>query len=306
MTGGHDAPVGIADRLRILPQHLLPQHFLSRQLHAIMRWRCRPWKEAVIRWFIRHYDVEMDCALHADPSAYEHFNAFFTRPLRPDARRWSDTYGVVGCPVDGRVSRIGQLTGESMIQAKGRDYSLHDLLGGDRELVSELADGCYCTLYLSPRDYHRIHMPLDGRLRRMIYLPGRLYAVNPVTASVVTDLFAANERVVNVFSTEAGTMAVIMVGAIFVGSMETVWAGRITPPYGARAVVRDYADKPIELRRGEEMGRFNMGSTVILIFGPGRAHWSSALADGTPVRLGFDLGSVISDGADGAGIRADR
>jgi phosphatidylserine decarboxylase len=284
-------PASWLDRLAVWPQYLLPQHGLSRIMHTATRSRWRPWKELLIDRFCRHYGVDMSEAAQDDLLAFESFNAFFTRALRPGARTWPDSNAVLACPVDGALSQAGRIEDELLLQAKGRHYTLIELLGGDGELAEHFRNGSFATLYLSPRDYHRIHMPTDGTLVRMTHVPGDLFAVNPRTARVVDNLFARNERVITIFQTSHGPLALIMVGAIFVGSMETVWAGTITPSARRTVTTWSYGGKQaIQLKRGEEMGRFNMGSTVILLLPKGMVNWRPVLVPESPLRLGQPLG----------------
>lgn len=280
------------DRLRVLPQYLLPQHFLAGLAYRITRCGIPLLKNALIRAFMRHYGVDMGEAEHERPEDYRDFNAFFTRGLKPGARTLPTGGKDFASPVDGRVSQIGAIHAETLIQAKGRRYSLGDLLGGDRPTAESFRDGAYATLYLSPRDYHRIHMPIDGGLRAMTYLPGSLFAVNPATVSVVDRLFARNERVICLFETGSGPLAIILVGAMFVGSMETVWAGQITPARPRGALRESYPHDRYRYRRGEEIGRFNMGSTVIVLMARDRLRWLPELCAGSLVRQGSVLGTV--------------
>jgi phosphatidylserine decarboxylase len=278
--------------LKVLPQHLLPQHLLSRTAYRITRCRNPRFKNALIRAFIRHYCVDMGEAALQQPEDYADFNAFFTRALRPGARPLPDAATAFVSPVDGCISQIGTIDNDTVVQAKGRRYSVTDLLGGDSGVSDAFRNGAFATLYLSPRDYHRIHMPFDGELQAMIYLPGRLFAVNPATVHAVDRLFARNERVVCLFETAVGPMAVILVGAIFVGSMETVWAGQITPTR-LRTPRRDsYPAGPYRFRRGEEIGRFNMGSTVIVLMARDRLRWLPEWRPGGVLQLGMVLGTV--------------
>jgi phosphatidylserine decarboxylase len=234
----------------------------------------------------------MSEAAESDPAAYPSFNAFFTRELRPGARPIAEAHGAVSCPADGEISQIGSVSQGLLVQAKAWDYTLRDLLGGDCRLAAEFAEGSYATIYLSPRDYHRVHMPLTGTLRRMIHVPGRLFSVNQTTTETLPRLFARNERVVSLFDTDRGPMAVILVGAFFVGSMDMVWAGTVAPEH-RRATVWDYAGRTeVRLERGAEMGRFNMGSTVILLLGSDRVQWAEAARPGTTVRMGDPLGTL--------------
>ena len=280
---------------KVILLYLLPHHPLSR----IVQWstRCRrfPLRKPITHWFIRHYNVDMSEAVEPEPDAYPDFNSFFTRALRPEARPIVQDAGQICCPDDGAISQLGDIKGEQIFQAKGHSYSLVELLGGSEERAQPYIDGRYATMYLSPGDYHRVHMPLSGRLMEMTYIPGRLFSVAPDYTESVPRLFARNERVACVFQTEAGPMAVILVGAIFVGSIETVWAGEITPPRGKGIKVTSYAagGNAIQLERGEELGRFNMGgSTIIVLFGPDCVKWQSGLGSETRVQFGQTLGRV--------------
>jgi phosphatidylserine decarboxylase len=281
------------DLLKVLPQYLLPQHLLSGIAYRITRCRNPLLKNSLIRAFIRHYQVDMGEAVLPQPEDYAHFNAFFTRALRPGTRPLPDAAAAFVSPVDGCISQIGAIEEDTVVQAKGRRYSVKSLLGGDSGVSDAFHDGVFATLYLSPRDYHRIHMPLEGELRTMIYLPGRLFAVNPSTVRVVDQLFARNERVVCLFDTACGPLAVIFVGAMFVGSMETVWAGQITPTR-LRAPRREgYPAGQYRFRRGEEIGRFNMGSTVIVLMARGRVRWLPEWQPGSLLHHGMVLGTVV-------------
>jgi len=278
---------------KVVVLYLLPHHALSR----IVQWsaRCRrfPFQKPIIRWFIRHYHVDMSEAMEPDAEAYPDFNSFFTRALRPHVRPIVHETGQVCCPNDGAISQLGDIDGAQIFQAKGRTYALLELLGGSEERARPFVGGRFATMYLSPGDYHRVHMPLSGRLREMTYFPGRLFSVAPDYTESVPDLFARNERVACVFQTEAGPMAVVLVGAIFVGYIETVWAGEITPPRGNGIRVTRYADSDdtIQLERGNELGRFNMGgSTIIVLFGPGAVKWQSGLVAESRIHYGQALG----------------
>lgn len=282
----------ISDFFKTLPQYMLPQHMLSRLMHALTRCRLRAWKEWQIRWFIRRYGVDMSIAAQPDPLAYETFNSFFTRALKANARPVVNGADDIACPVDGAVSQMGAIEGGRIFQAKGHTFGLEDLLGGSAERAAPFHNGQFATLYLAPKDYHRIHMPFSGRLREMVYVPGRLFSVNTRTASVVPNLFARNERVIAIFDTDAGPMALVLVGALFVASIETVWSGAVTPPFGKTIQQWNYQDKDIRLERGAEMGRFNMGSTVIVLFGTGRAAWRDGLSADTTVKIGELLGKT--------------
>ena len=284
---------GFVDYLKALPQYLYPHHPLSRMMHAATRCRCRALKDPFTRWFVHNFGIDMSEALESDPLAHPHFNAFFTRALRDGARPLAEGGGTLVSPVDGTVSQIGPIRGGEIFQAKGHRFDVTTLLGGDEARAAPFRDGEFTTIYLSPRDYHRIHMPLAGRLTEMVHVPGRLFSVNPATTRVVPGLFARNERVAALFDTDAGPMAVVMVGAIFVGSVETVWAGEVTPPAGRRVTRWEYrGDDAPALARGEELGRFNMGSTVILLFGRDRTTWDAEITADTPLRMGRRIGVV--------------
>lgn len=286
------------DRLLCLPQHLLPQHALSRLVGRLAESR-NPWvKDRFIGWFARRYGVDLGEAAQPDPRAYPDFNSFFTRALRPAARPLPEPPGAVACPVDGVVSQAGAATGGRLLQAKGHEYTVEALLGGEPRLAAPFQGGSFATLYLSPRDYHRIHMPLDGRLVTMLHVPGRLFSVNPLTARGVPRLFARNERVVTLFETAAGPMAVVLVGAVIVASIETVWAGIVTPPSGREIRRWDYPPGEVKLARGAELGRFRLGSTVIVLFGPDAVTLESSLASGAEVRMGQPLGWLSGGGDD--------
>lgn len=277
------------DRLKAWPQYILPGHLISRITHGITRIRNRRFKNAFTGWFVRTFKVDLTEAEISDPHGYEHFNAFFTRALKPGARPIVSGRFDVASPVDGAVSQAGTICDGQIFQAKGHSYSLTELLGGSAKRAAPFQDGAFATLYLSPRDYHRIHMPLGGQLREMVHVPGRLFSVNSSTVKVIPGVFARNERVVSIFDTAFGPMALVKVGAINVGSIETVWAGEITPPAGR--VVRTWhypaaGEGAISLERGAEMGRFNMGSTVIVLFARDAIEWVDAFQTGAPVRMG--------------------
>lgn len=283
--------VGWLERLASLLQYLLLQHRLSVLMHRFMAIRDEPVKNLQIRVFRALFEVDMAEALEPDPSAYPDFNGFFTRALKPEARPLAHTSRFL-CPADGTLSAIGTAHAARLIQAKGHSYTVHGLLGGDPDSARPFIDAPYATVYLSPSDYHRVHMPVRGTLRRMIYVPGRLFSVNAATTRNIPNLFARNERLVCLFDTRHGPLAVVLVGAIFVGSMETVWAGKVTPPYGKQIKVWDYeGEAAVTLKRGEELGRFNMGSTVICLY-PGPVTWEPELIPETHVRMGQALGRI--------------
>ncbi|HEX2827559.1 MAG TPA: archaetidylserine decarboxylase [Burkholderiales bacterium] len=251
-------------RIKALPQYLYPKRTLTELAARFAGARAGRWTTAVIRWFIGHYHVDMSEAVNPDPAAYATFNEFFTRALKPGARPLADADYV--CPVDGAISQFGAIARDRIVQAKSHDYSTLALVGGDRELAASFDDGSFATLYLAPKDYHRVHMPCAGRLTRMIYVPGALFSVNPTTALGVPNLFARNERVVCVFETDHGPFVLTLVGATIVGSMETVWHGVVNPKRTGE--VREWRYDPSQhvFAKGDEMGRFSLGSTVVLLF----------------------------------------
>ncbi len=277
----------LLDRLKSWPLNVLPHHLVSRLVFRLTRIEGRL-VPAVIRAFSKIYNVQLDEAVHPDPSHYRSFNEFFTRELNSDSRTIDQTANGIASPVDGCVSQLGPVEDGRLYQAKGINYALLDLLGGREEDARHFSRGHFATLYLSPRDYHRIHMPVTGRLTSMHYVPGRLYSVAPHTVRTVSGLFARNERVVCLFDTDAGKLAMILVGAINVAAIETVWAGLITPPNGKRIIHHDY-EEHLQLDKGAEMGRFNMGSTVILLV-ENSSGWAPALTEGSPVQLGNLIG----------------
>ena len=284
----------LRDRFQHGAQSLLPQRLLTRLTYRLTRLQTPWFKDTLIRLFIRHFRVNLTEAVESNPRAYRHFNAFFTRALKPGARPIAPGDRVVCCPVDGAVSQIGVAEADTLVQAKGRTFSLTALLGG-AEQAKPFQGGAFATLYLSPRDYHRIHLPLAGQLREMAHIPGQLFSVSPLTARMVDGLFARNERVVTRFDTPAGPMALVLVGAINVASIETVWAGVITPPLGKTIRRWDYPPDgagAVRLKKGAEMGRFNMGSTVIVLFGPGQVRWEREIVPGATVRMGQRLGKM--------------
>ncbi|WP_165667469.1 archaetidylserine decarboxylase [Metapseudomonas otitidis] len=276
------------ERLFIISQHLLTHHLLSRLAGCVAECRIRWFKNAFTAWFARRYQVNMSEALVEDLTAYEHFNAFFTRALKEGARPLDSTPGAILCPADGAVSQLGPIEHGRIFQAKGHSFSVLELLGGDAERAAPFMGGDFATIYLSPRDYHRVHAPLGGTLREMVYVPGRLFSVNQCTAENVPELFARNERVVCLFDTERGPMAVVLVGAMIVASIETVWAGLVTPPKRELKTFRydEAARAPISLEKGAELGRFKLGSTAIVLFGPEQIRWAEGLAAGSAVSMG--------------------
>ena len=277
----------MSDRLAVLPQYLLPKQALT-QFAGFVASRERGWLTTeIIRRFVAKYRVNMDEALDSDIAHYATFNDFFTRALKPGARPLAQAALV--CPVDGAISQFGPIAQDRLIQAKGHHYSTTALVGGDAALAAQYEDGHFATIYLSPRDYHRIHMPAGGRLARMVYVPGELFSVNPTTARGVPGLFARNERVVCVFESARGPFVLALVGATIVGSMATVWHGVVNPPRGK--AVREWrypapGQPEIVLKQGEEMGRFLLGSTVVMLFPKGPLRFNHDWAPGRAVRLG--------------------
>jgi phosphatidylserine decarboxylase len=277
----------MADRLAVLPQYLLPKQALTLLAGRIATARWGSATTSLIRWFVGRYGVDMAEAADPDITHYKSFNEFFTRALRADARPLAPA-GLL-CPVDGSISQFGAIDGERIFQAKGHHYSTTALLGGDGALAAHFHGGHFATLYLSPKDYHRIHMPCAGRLLRMVHVPGALFSVNPTTARGVPGLFARNERVVCVFDTERGPFALVLVGATIVGSMATVWHGVVNPPRPGRLRDWDYTGQAIDLPRGAEMGRFLLGSTVVLLFPKGPLQFNPAWAPAGTVRMGESM-----------------
>ena len=276
-------------RLAVLIQYLLPKQALTVLAGKLAEARAGALSTAVIRGFVRRYGVNMAEAANPDTGAYASFNDFFTRPLRPDARPLADADFV--CPVDGAISQFGPIERDQIFQAKGHTYSTAALVGGDSGLAKHFDNGSFATLYLSPRDYHRIHMPCAGRLTRMIHVPGDLFSVNPATARGVPGLFARNERVVCVFESAAGPFVLVLVGATIVGSMATVWHGRVNPPRPGTVREWRYDDREILLKRGEEMGRFLLGSTVVMLFPAGTLNFNPDWAPARAIRMGEAMGS---------------
>lgn len=279
-------------------QHALPKHALTVLAGAVARAQGGKWTHALIRWFVGKYQVNMDEAAQPDITQYASFNDFFTRALKPGARPLADAAFV--CPVDGAISQLGHIEGDQIFQAKGHRYSTQALVGGDAALAAQFQDGEFATIYLSPKDYHRIHMPSSGRLRRMMHVPGDLFSVNPATARGVPGLFARNERVVCVFDMPAASGAVpqqfvlVLVGATIVGSMATPWHGVVNPPRPGTVREWTYDDPKLSLKQGEEMGRFLLGSTVVLLWPKNTIALSAAWEAGQGVRLGEKMGDATA------------
>lgn len=311
MLVSNDRGPSLGDRLFVALQHVLPQHALSRIVLRLTRSRTPALKNALIGSFVRGFQPDLSEAVGTDPLSYASFNDFFTRALRPGARAIAPDAQDLACPVDGTISQMGTLDGARLLQAKGRHYTLEALLGSGacerQEATAPGADaapdwarsftgGSFATLYLAPYNYHRIHMPLEGSLRAAWYVPGRLFSVNATTAASVAGLFARNERVVCVFERNGWVFAMVLVGALFVGSMTTVWHGDVTPRRPRRPTSLPLATQrsALTLAKGAEMGRFNMGSTVILLLPPGVAAWRSDLSPGDSIRVGQPLAHLVT------------
>lgn len=290
-----DVPsVSTGDRLFAALQHALPKHLMSRGIYAIARSESRFVKNTFLRIFLNLFDINMAEAVQPNPYAYRTFNEFFTRALKPGARPIAIESEFLVSPVDGTVSQVGELLNESLLQAKGQHYTLQELLAGDEESITTYRNGSFACIYLAPYNYHRIHMPYAGTALKNIYVPGDLFSVNASTARAVPRVFARNERLICEFTTSIGRVAVILVGALHVGSIETVHCGEVNPPprrhkrpeYIARGIGREF-------KKGEELGRFNMGSTVVLLFERGRIHWDgSAMHANATVQLGRPIARV--------------
>lgn len=276
---------------RLLLQYLLPHRFLSRLVLWGTRWTFRPWKNFLIGRVVRGYRVDLDEAATRDFAAWPHFNAFFTRELKPGARPQPADPAAIACPADGRISQTGPIRAGRILQAKGQDFSVAELLG-DAEAAQPYANGGFLTVYLSPRDYHRVHMPLAGELVETVHIPGRLFSVAPFAVEGVPRLFARNERLVCRFEGAHGPFAVVLVGALLVSGIETVWGGVEVPPYASRITRRDWRGRGIALARGAELGRFNMGSTAIVLLPAALGRFDPALTAEQPVRVGESMGHL--------------
>jgi len=280
----------VSDQLAVLPQYLMPKlamtrlagHLASAEWGKVTTW--------VIRRFVKRYNVNMSEAVHEDPTHYKSFNEFFTRPLKEGVRPLAASTWV--CPVDGAISQCGAIERDQIFQAKGHQYSTRALVGGDANLAAQFQNGQFATLYLSPRDYHRIHMPIAGKLLRMIHVPGDLFSVNPTTARGVPGLFARNERVVCEFETAQGPMVLVLVGATIVGSMATVWHGQVSPPRPGMVREWRYDTQDVQLQKGEEMGRFLLGSTVVMLFPQNSIAFPSDWLSTRPLCMGEPMSSI--------------
>lgn len=279
----------LKDTLFTLPQYIIPQHLLSRVVLKFTRLKLGGFTHWLIKRFIKLYKVNMDIVESANIHDYSSFNQFFTRKLKTDARPLAATDVI--SPVDAQISQIGQINNGSLIQAKGREFQLDDLLAGQTDMVNLFKQSLFTTLYLAPKDYHRIHMPITGRLTDMVYVPGRLFSVNQRTSRAVPNLFARNERVICLFETELGPMAMILVGALFVGSIETVWAGTVAPSSLSKITRWNYSKPALE--KGAEMGRFNMGSTVIILHDAQHVAWLSELKSEQSIKMGEGLAQAL-------------
>ncbi|MCP4391119.1 MAG: phosphatidylserine decarboxylase [Gammaproteobacteria bacterium] len=266
----------------------MPHHAVSRVVYFITRLR-GPQVPLMIKWFVERYGVDMDEAAESEVDYYQTFNEFFTRPLKDDIRPIAPGANTLACPCDGTVSQAGPVRAGAIMQAKGRGYSVLELLGGDKTMASEFADGRFATIYLAPHNYHRMHMPLDANMVRMIHVPGRLFSVAQWTVAEIPRLFARNERLACYFETSAGPMVMVLVGAINVAAIETVWSGLVTPPRGKKISEFDYSHTRKEITKGAEMGRFNMGSTVILLTGK-NVEWLPHIVAGQGVKMGQLIG----------------
>ena len=282
----------MSDRLAVLPQYLLPKQALTVLAGKAAGAHAGKLTTAAINWFIQRYSVNMAEAANPDSASYATFNEFFTRALKAGARPQASADLI--CPVDGAISQFGRIERDQIFQAKGHHYSTTALVGGDAALGAQFLDGSFATLYLSPRDYHRIHMPCDGRLLRMIHVPGALFSVNPTTARGVPGLFARNERVVCVFESAHGPFVLTLVGATIVGSMATVWHGVVNPPRPGKVREWRHDDQRIELKQGQEMGRFLLGSTVVMLFPNRPVRFNPAWSAGAAIRLGESMADYSS------------
>ena len=276
----------LIDFIKVTPQYFIPKHMLSSGMHWFMQVET-PWiKNNVIKLLTKIYGINISEAADEDINNYPHFNAFFTRALKPEARPIDDTPNSWVSPVDGLISQSTHIEGNKIIQAKCHPYTVEALVGGDISYAKQFNNGDAAVIYLSPKDYHRIHIPVDAKLLSMTYVPGDLFAVNPATVRQVDGLFARNERLVIRFENEQGPFCLIMVGAIFVGSMETVWEGKITPDYEPTIQHWDYQDNNIQFNKGDEIGRFNMGSTVVLLTTEEQLPELGKIHANTPIKMG--------------------
>jgi phosphatidylserine decarboxylase len=269
--------------------HAFPHHAVSRITYWLTRRQTRL-KDPLVKLFVRFFGVDMSEAIQTDPCAYQTFNDFFTRALKPGARPIAEGLTTLVSPADGTISQLGSIEAGRIFQAKGQSYTAEELLGGDPTLAEPFLHGRFMTVYLSPRDYHRVHMPCDGILQTMVHVPGRLFSVAPYAVTVIPRLFARNERMIAVFQGTAGLFAVAMVAAVNVAAIETVWAGLVTPPRGRSIQRQDYISRKLTFKKGEEIARFNMGSTAVLLFSEHMAELETSLQPGQKLRLGQPIG----------------
>ena len=278
-------------KLKVVPQYLIPKQAITALAGKLASANAGRLTTSVIKWFVKRYQVNMDEAEQPDITSYESFNDFFTRPLKKGARRITKADFI--CPVDGAISQFGDIKADQIFQAKGHQYSTLAMLAGDKTLAARFQNGHFATLYLSPKDYHRIHMPSDGTLKSMTYVPGDLFSVNPTTAQGVPGLFARNERVICEFDSAHGVFVLILVGATIVGSMATVWHGVVNQPRLGTVNTWTYEKQSISLKQGEEMGRFLLGSTVVMLFPAKTLNFNKAWKPEKPIRLGEKMADTI-------------
>lgn len=283
----------LKEAITTIPQYILPHHFLSKVMSKFTHSEIKAWKNLMIKQIIKFYGVNMSEAKEQNIDNFSSFNHFFTRELKSDVRPVTTIKNAIACPADGTVSQAGLIEQGGIFQAKGMSFSATNLLGADKNRANPFEQGSFTTIYLSPKDYHRLHMPVKGTLTEMIHIPGRLFSVNNATTNSVPGLFAKNERVACFFDTELGPMVLVLVGAIFVSSIETKWHGVVTPP--TRDSVRSwkYQNNEIVIAKGEEIGRFNMGSTIIVLFGKDKIKWNDNFKPGNKVKLGEMIGKAV-------------
>lgn len=281
--------------MRTLTQYLLPHKIISKIAYFTSNCKITCVKNYLIGYFLKRYNVNMSEAIQEDPFAYETYNKFFTRQLKPACRPIDQNPDSIVCPADGAIAQIGKIHNSQILQAKGHNFSVQDLFGGMDALAAPFINGNFATVYLAPKDYHRIHMPLTGKLKKMLYIPGKLFSVNTHAAENIPGVFARNERVVAIFETEVGEMALVLVGAMIVGSIETSWAGTICPPHSKNIQAWNYENMPaVEIAKGCEMGLFKLGSTVIVLFGLDATTWDSNITASLDVKMGSKIGSIKS------------
>ena len=284
-------PDKLISKLKVLTQYIIPKQAITALAGKLAQAEAGKLTTAVIRWFVQRYQVNMAEAEQSDITDYKSFNEFFTRPLKAGARPLAKADFV--CPVDGAISQFGDIKADQIYQAKGHQYSTLAMLAGDIKLAKQFENGHFATLYLSPKDYHRIHMPCAATLKSMTYVPGDLFSVNPLTAQNVPGLFARNERVICEFDSTHGTFVLILVGATIVGSMATTWHGLVNPPRVGRVTTWTYEDQTIEFKQGEEMGRFLLGSTVVMLFPKDTLKFNSNWKPAKAIQLGEKMASAV-------------